>query len=116
MGRKKTVEQIIRAEAGCSGKPWPIELDSVNPLREPELVGQSYHFTTITGKPVYYPNAYRRAYGKPVYHSSTLRIEVGRLYAQYAAAKRCLASLCGLSVDTPDSILTDCVLERFGMA
>lgn len=43
----------------------------------PALQGESGHYTTPGGKPVYHPNAYRRAWGKPVYHCTTERVEVG---------------------------------------
>lgn len=66
----------VRAAAGCTGKPWPVVI--VDGDGKPSLKGESYHFTTPGGRPVYYPNAYRRAYGKPVYNASTLHIEVGR--------------------------------------
>jgi hypothetical protein len=44
----------------------------------PRYVGHSFRFETKTGKPVYHPNAYRRAWGKPVYIPSTRHIVVGK--------------------------------------
>ena len=46
----------------------------------PRTAGESYYYVTPGGKPVYHPNAYRRAWGKPVYMPSTRRVEVGELY------------------------------------
>lgn len=43
----------------------------------PREVGQSYRWTTPSGREVRHPSAYRAHYGRPVYHHSTRRIEVG---------------------------------------
>lgn len=67
---RRAARRAVDAHASC-----PVVLiPGDNP---PKLVGESFHFTTPGGRPVRYPNAYRRAYGKPVYHPSTLRVEVG---------------------------------------
>jgi hypothetical protein len=47
----------------------------------PRRNGTSYRYETKTGKPVYYPNAYRRAWGKPIYIPSSIIIEVGKKWA-----------------------------------
>jgi hypothetical protein len=44
----------------------------------PHCTGERSHYVTPSGKPVYHPNAYRRAFGKPVYVASTLAVEVGK--------------------------------------
>jgi hypothetical protein len=72
----RTLSKTVRAAAGESGTPYPIE--DKDGFDAPRLVGRSYHWTTPGGRPVYHPNAYRRAFGRPVYHGSSLRIEVGR--------------------------------------
>lgn len=48
--------------------------------KAPSIVGRCGHYTTKTGRPVYHPNAYRKAWGKPVYHASTIAVEVGRAW------------------------------------
>ena len=50
----------------------------VNGKSPPIRKGSPGYYQTKTGKPVYYPNAYRRAWGKPIYVHSTKRIEVGK--------------------------------------
>jgi hypothetical protein len=72
----KLVSRVVRAFVNLSGTPYPIEF--VDGFAEPAVTGRSYHWTTPGGKPVYYPNAYRRAWGKPVYHCSTRAIQVGK--------------------------------------
>jgi hypothetical protein len=44
----------------------------------PHCTGEGCHYVTPSGKPVYHPNAYRRAFGKPVYVASTLQVVVGQ--------------------------------------
>jgi hypothetical protein len=44
----------------------------------PHFIGNSFRWETKSGKPVYHPNAYRRAWGKPIYIPSTRRIVVGQ--------------------------------------
>jgi hypothetical protein len=44
----------------------------------PELKGESWHYTTKTGKPIYYPSAYSKiGWSSMVYHRSTYHITVG---------------------------------------
>jgi hypothetical protein len=43
----------------------------------PTEQGEPGHYTTPGGRPVRYPNAYRRAWGKPVYHLSSVTVTVG---------------------------------------
>lgn len=70
------VSRTVRAAVGLVGHSCPIvEVDGFDP---PRREGRAGRFTTPGGRPVYHPNAYRRAWGKPVYHRSTLRIVVGR--------------------------------------
>lgn len=46
--------------------------------RAPRARGRLGHYTTPTGKPIHYPNAYaRRGWSSMVYHHSTARVEVG---------------------------------------
>lgn len=54
----------------------PIEVIDGN--IKPYWAGRSFSWETKTGKPVYYPNAYRRAWGKPIYIPSTRHIVVGK--------------------------------------
>ncbi len=44
---------------------------------KPVYEGSSWYYTTPSGSPVQYPNAYRRAYGKPVYHAADHVVTVG---------------------------------------
>lgn len=67
--------RIAREEARASNATCPVEVipgDSA-----PREVGKAAYYTTAGGKPVYHPNAYRRAWGKCVRHCSTIRVEVG---------------------------------------
>jgi len=70
------LRKYIRKQADATGKCWPIKL--VDGYKCPTVTGHSFHYVT-PGKhrPVYYPNAYRRAWGKPMYVGSTKCIEVG---------------------------------------
>jgi hypothetical protein len=49
---------------------------------KPRIVGRTFRWETKTGKPVYYPNAYKRAWGKPIYIASTRRIQVGKQWVE----------------------------------
>ena len=73
---------FVREQANRSGSTCPIRV--VPGRAAPHAEGSSGYFTTPGGKPVRYPNAYRRAWGKPVYNASTYRIEVG---AKWLAAR-----------------------------
>ena len=53
----------------------------------PRTVGETYHYVTPGGRPVYHPNAYRRAWGKPVYVASTRRVIVGEQWLAAAATE-----------------------------
>lgn len=70
---ERRIRSLVRAECGLSGTPYPIVV--VPGGRPPELVGESYYWTTPSGRTrVRHPNAY----GWPtLYHASTRRIEVG---------------------------------------
>ncbi len=68
--------RAARTAAGCGNRRPPVDL--VDGDSAPELVGESGHWTTKAGRPVYSPSAYIRAYGRPVYHRSTRRVVVGR--------------------------------------
>lgn len=70
--------RIARQFAFATHKNVPVEI--VPGLQFPEETGQSFHWTTPGGRPVYHPNAYRRAWGKPVYNNSTLCVTVGTLF------------------------------------
>lgn len=65
--------RIARQTAGASVS-CPVEvIDGDSP---PKLVGESYYWTTPSGKTVVrYPGAYR---WRTVYHASTRRVVVGR--------------------------------------
>jgi hypothetical protein len=68
----------LRAIAGVYQAHPPVYV--VDGCGSPTLLGDFGHWTTPSGKPVAYPNAYRRAFGRPVYHCSTLRVIVGRAW------------------------------------
>lgn len=72
--------KIVRlAASGCSNTQ---HIETEAGTAAPYWTGQSYHWTTIGGKPIVYPNAY----GWPmVYHGSTLTLHVG---ADWVRAKR----------------------------
>ena len=47
----------------------------------PRTVGESWHYTTRTGLPIYHPSAYAaRGWSSMIYHHSTRRVEVGELW------------------------------------
>lgn len=71
------MSKAVRAAVNASGTSYPIRIVDGS-AAAPELVGESHHYVTPGGKPVYHPNAYRRAWGKPIYVSSTRAITVGR--------------------------------------
>lgn len=79
------VSKIVRAQFHQAGRHCPIE--EVDGFAAPTLFGEPAYYTTVTGKPVHYPSAYRRAYGRPVYHCSTVRIVVGRGWLAEQLAK-----------------------------
>ena len=71
----RRISKAVRKAAGWAGSPYPIKL--VDGFEEPAAYGSEAYYTTPAGKPVYHPNAYRRAFGRPVYHHCTLEIVVG---------------------------------------
>lgn len=83
LGRAKREQRISGLAArryvrhACGAARY-IPVTVVDGSSAPTITGESYHYTTPSGSPVYYPSAYRRAYGRPVYHASTLSVEVGR--------------------------------------
>lgn len=68
------LRSFVRARGQLRGTAYPILV--VGGSRGPRLAGEGFHHVTPGGRPVRFPNAYRRAYGKPVYVASTVRIEV----------------------------------------
>lgn len=73
----RRLSQAVRSAARQAGKPYPIE--TVDGFAAPAVVGESNHYTTRTGRPVYHPSAYaRKGWSSLVYHHSTVRIRVGR--------------------------------------
>jgi hypothetical protein len=51
----------------------------------PRTVGESYHYTTQTGMPIYHPSAYRRCgWSSMVYVPSTRRVMVGEQWLAQA--------------------------------
>jgi hypothetical protein len=70
----RQISKTVRAAAGLSGTPYPIE--AVDGFKAPRMVGEGYYWTTMSGKTiVHHPNAY----GWPtLYHASTRRIVVGK--------------------------------------
>ena len=74
----RTIRNNIRKVAGVSStdKTPIFVVYTRNPKRyTPQLLGTGGYWTTKTGKPIYYPNAYKWF---KVYHHSTRRIEVSR--------------------------------------
>ena len=69
------ISKVVRAAAGQPGSHYPIKIE--DGFAAPRLAGDGCYWTTPSGRPVYHPNAYRRAWGKTVYHCSTLEIVVG---------------------------------------
>ena len=65
----------MRKYLGLEGKSYPIEIEEG--FSPPRREGESHHYINKSGGRVWYPNAYRRAYGKPIYVHSTVRILVG---------------------------------------
>lgn len=71
--RRSRALRPVREWIGMVGDPTPIVI--VDGDQEPKVTGRSYHWTTIGGRPIEYPGAYR---WPKVYHHSTRQIEVGR--------------------------------------
>lgn len=72
----RKISKKVREYVNMTGHSCPIVL--ANGFSPPIVYGRSYHWTTKTGKPVYYPSAYVQKGGSfPNYHASTLRIVVG---------------------------------------
>ncbi len=53
----------------------------------PREVGREQHYVTPAGKRVWYPSAYRRAFGRPIYVPSTVRVVVGAAWLGRRLAK-----------------------------
>jgi len=66
--------RIIREAAGAH-RSMPIRI--TDGCDSPHEVGEGFRWETQSGKPIYHPNAYRRAGGRPVYRPSTRCVEVG---------------------------------------
>ena len=79
MKKSNIINRIVRSIAGAANHV-PVEV--IPGTQKPTLTGESSHYVTPSGKPVYYPNAYRRAFGKPIYVSSTLAVYVGEEYVR----------------------------------
>ena len=94
---KSDWRKVVRAEAGCSGKSYPITVIPGSD-DEPTLYGSKSFYTTISGKRIQYPLAYSRKGGwsNMEYCESTLRIEVGSGWLEDCG-------LCEVEVvETPD--------------
>jgi len=71
----KSERSLARRIAGAHNS---IPVVVVSGTKAPKLCGESYHYTTKTGLPIYHPNAYsKKGFSSMVYHCSTLRVEVG---------------------------------------
>jgi hypothetical protein len=76
MNLTPSARTLIRKLADADGQHrYPV--DVIQGDDAPALTGRGWYYTTKTGRPVYHPSAYMKAYGKPVYHASTRRVEVG---------------------------------------
>lgn len=75
-------QQLKRAIRRVANAPAHAPIRIVPGDSRPTLRGSGFYYTTVGGRPVRHPNAYRRAWGRPVYHPSTLSVVVGRLYPQ----------------------------------
>lgn len=73
---KKQIRSFaIRNTIGNVYLAAPIKV--VDGFVHPHFEGSGYRWETKKGNIVYYPNAYRRAFGKPIYIQSTRHIVVG---------------------------------------
>lgn len=92
MGRYlRTMTSTILAAVGRTGSTR-YDIEWVDGYAAPRITAEptSYRFETPGGRPVYYPSAYRRAFGRPVYISATKgTIRVGRGWAIRATIKQC---------------------------
>lgn len=70
----RILSRAVRAMIGRVGSSYSIRV--VPGDAPPQLVGESFHWTTPGGKPIRHPNAYR---WPKVYHASTLHVVVGRM-------------------------------------
>ena len=86
LSERKAAREAASRSVGfrIRGNP-PVEI--VMGTARPYLQGESWRYETPSGKPVYHPNAYRRAYGKPVYVRSTRRIVVGAAWLMSRRAR-----------------------------
>lgn len=71
--------EIKRAIRKLAGYPKSsIFVDIEDGARQPQLVGQSFHYETRGGNMIYYPSAYsKKGFSNMVYVPSTRRISVG---------------------------------------
>jgi hypothetical protein len=72
----KTQIRSLMYRKGYTHVSVPIEVIEGN--EKPIYIGEEARYMTKSGKPVYYPQAYMRAWGKPIRIPSTHRIVVGR--------------------------------------
>ena len=75
--RQRTAARLAAGATCRSGANNTTPVIVIEGHLPPKLLGERARYTTPNGKPVRYPNAYRRAWGKPVYHCSTRRVVVG---------------------------------------
>lgn len=105
--------KLIRKVAKLPGTNYSIQV--VEGTKKPRLVGKSYHWTTMGGKPIYYPNAYK---WQKIYVSSSLRIEVGKIWLArrgiFEEQERInqIMEEMNLNNDIPFEILVDAVREK----
>lgn len=60
----------------------------------PYFKGNTFRYETKTGKPVYYPSAYMKAWGKPIYIPSTRHIVVGKEWLRQLEIDLIQVKLC----------------------
>ena len=90
------LRRILRRAANEPvGSTVPIEL--IDGESAPVVRGLSWHYTNKSGDLIYYPNAYRRAWGKPIYNCSTIRVEVGEEWPMHVGLATKILSVADLT-------------------
>lgn len=72
---RREYRAYIRDQAGARSH---VPIVTVDGDAGPHIEGECHHYETPSGDIVWYPNAYRRAFGRPIYCASTVAVNVGR--------------------------------------